>query len=84
MAFAVLSAAGEDTVCPLNETTNDKGRVNPTRTHHPYGTQIWWILKSGDSGRISGCIATPVAEKTKDFRIIIFTHFFYTSTVFLF
>jgi len=45
MAFAELSAAGEDAVGTLNEPAKDKGRINPSGAHDPDGPQVWWILE---------------------------------------
>ncbi len=80
MTFTELSAAGKDTIGTLNKTLEDKGRIDPAGTHNPDSSQVWGILEPGNSGRISGCITAPVAEKTQDTGVKLFTHS-YTSAV---
>ena len=78
MAFAKLSAAGEDTVCALDKATHDKGWINPAGTHHPDGSQVGRILEPGYPGSIGSCITAPVTEKTQNFGIKVIAHS-YTS-----
>jgi hypothetical protein len=74
MAFAVLSAAGKDTVCALDKAAQDKGRINPAGTHHPDCPQVGRILEPGYPGSIGSCITTPVTEKTQNSGIKIIAH----------
>jgi hypothetical protein len=76
MTFTKLSAAGKDAVCPFNKAPQDKSGIDPTGAHDPDGAQVGWILVTGNSGCISRSIATPVAQKSKDPRVVLFlAHF---------
>jgi hypothetical protein len=80
MAFAELSATGEDGVGTFGKTPQDKGRIETSGAHHPDGPQIRRILVTGNPGTVCGGIAAPVAEKTQDFGVEIFlTHNHYSS-----
>ena len=74
MTFTELSAAGEDAIRAFNETAQDKGRINPARTHYPDGPQVGRILKPGNPGGIRCRITAPVTEKTQNSGIKIITH----------
>jgi len=77
MAFAKLSAAGEDAGGTLSKTTQNKKRIYPAGTHNSDGPQIRWILVTGNPGSIRSRITTPVTEKTQNLGIkFFFAHLF--------
>jgi len=61
MALAEMSATYEDAVGAIEKTVQKEHGVYSARTHDPDDPDMGWILKPRHPGRISRCIAAPVA-----------------------
>jgi hypothetical protein len=83
MAFAQVSAPYKDPVGSVDKAVHEEHSVYSTRAHHSDYPDVGRVLKTRHPRRISGCIATPVAQKAKNpgFKFVIghclcFTLFF--------
>lgn len=74
MAFTKLSAAGKYGISAFSKTLQNKGGINPPRTHHPDCTKIRRILVARNAGRVSSGIAAPIAKKPKNLGIKLVSH----------
>jgi hypothetical protein len=75
MAITEMSPRYQDAVASLFKRLDNKQRIDPSRAHDPYGSNVGWILQPGYTGQIRSGIRAPVAQKRYDFRFEI-PHFF--------
>jgi hypothetical protein len=68
MAFTEVSPTHKNTIRPIDKPINEEDGIYPAGAHHPDHPDMVRVLKPSHPSRISRGIATPVAEKTEDFR----------------
>jgi hypothetical protein len=68
MAFTEVSPTHENTIRAIDKPINEEDGIYPAGAHHPDHPDMVRVLKPSHPSRISRGIATPVAEKTEDFR----------------
>jgi len=64
MALSQVSATYKDTIGSVDKAIHKEHGICSACAHHPDNTDMGRILKTRYPGRISRCIAAPVAQKT--------------------
>jgi len=77
MTVADMSAGNKNAIGTILKSLQNKIRVYPPGTHHPYDTKIWGVLKPADAGQICRRIGAPVTRKCNYFRFEFPWHFLF-------
>ena len=74
MAFTQVSAHDDHAVSPALECFDHQVGVHHARAHDPHGAHVGRILQARDAGQVPTGIGAPVAQKSKDDRLIRCLH----------
>jgi hypothetical protein len=77
MTVTDMSAGDKNAIGTILKSLQNKIRIYPPGTHHPYDTKIWGILKPADAGQICRGIGAPVTSKCNYFRFEFPCHFLF-------
>src|SRR5690606_3329070 len=63
--------------CTLNKCLEDEEHVNTTGTHNSDGSDVWWVLDTGTTGKVSTCVRTPVADDSENLWFPFVCHYWF-------
>jgi hypothetical protein len=67
MAFTGMSPGDPNTVCAFTQGRQKKFGIHPSCTRDADDSDVGRIFHPADAGEISGAIATPIAQKRRNF-----------------
>src|SRR4030043_188255 len=75
VAVADVTSTDQDAVGALRQGVDHQIRMNHAGTHYPYDPYTCRILKTGNTCQIRSRVGAPVAAKSNDERVKVFTHY---------